>query len=160
MAYYCGSCSGCGNSYSISMPQNEFNYIPSSSGISYSLANAAVPASYAFSSGDVQENYKGSVDNVDTRIISNSEKDNDKVRIIPQENIQIINPEEPIRNFRLEEIPPIEFNAKPELKKLIPKDEIERAIQKIKQVEQIEIQEEIVIRRKIRSKTIRFKDEF
>ena len=76
------------------------------------------------------------------------------MRIIAPEDIEILPPEEP--RINLEGIQEKEFNSKPELKDLMPRDEIERAIQNIKEkIEQEEeVREEIVLMRRVIKKRV------
>ena len=88
MVNYCNSCSNCNNDYTISHDVKSFDYVPSSSSLSYSTLNAIIPAGYASGPSEMAETYTGNISKVSTSIESNKDQENkDGVIVIPSDFI-------------------------------------------------------------------------
>ncbi|MFH0874506.1 MAG: hypothetical protein V1859_01090 [archaeon] len=160
MAYYCGNCSGCGDSYKIGMPATP-SYRPANGGISYGMnlqsggsSYAAIVNSFSYDS-PVTSRFNEVVSKSDggSKTRADSHKKESYTEVRPA-NIEIITPQTPI--IPLENIPIEEFRNNPELRIHLPRDEIEAAIANIREITQISIDEEIIIRRKVRKTVVRY----
>ncbi|MBN1502712.1 hypothetical protein JW930_04145 [Candidatus Woesearchaeota archaeon] len=153
MTYYCSSCSN-GCRYDVSLPSIRYSAGPNTA--SYDIMVSAIPAAYS-ASGDATIGYYGSpsVNIHNPESVQTAADDGSAIIIVQPEDLQIIPPRDSITP-KLEEIPDSEFRRKPELKALLPRNEIENAIENIKRVEQIEIEEEIILRRRIRKREVEF----
>jgi len=164
MAEYCNSCNSCGASYVASMPQQ--NYVLNSQSAHYTFKTNPGDAYYDDSPimYSAPSRIETKTANEDTDVIQLGE---------PRKALAVIEPS-PIQSMNtlpiesmIENLMPQGFmqqNAMFPLQQnaimpseIMPINEIERAIDRIVRVQHLEIEEEIIIRRRIRKQDVIFK---